>query len=503
MNKLEILILVLIVSLLISSNTYGNVQRSCELINTAPNKHQTLLSNLNLSCAKRLNLEEFAQLSSLIVQEHNNKGLFNSQPKEDDKVYDELVLMALERYKADQSLTSASVLLQLLDQKKLATLQGFFDDDCSPLSNDQIQPEGGHAILYMQALSNGQLLSLLLTDGVLPIININSQKEIEPLVGDFRDSIQTLKGIMDKGGGKAKYSVFKGYGSKLYKYLLNPYSSHLANNKVKHLTIIPDSRIGIFPIGALWDPAEDEYVVDKEYSTSYSPNLSRIVKNTNKSKNLIFVTEQSEAIGAQNSGESSYLKDFEYIKGLFSNSKKIQQKNATKYGLLDSAKHDSIGVLFIAAHAQFNEDFNSSFIQLYDDGVDKNKGKIFVREFERIMSSASTRSLAPDLLVLSACETAQGGGGDVNASLGLAGVAARSGINSVIASLWEINLPDLLVTSGARDKSLGDDYQPFFVRLSNGESKAKALQKSKQKIKDNRSVYHWAAFVLVGDWGSF
>ena len=98
-----------------------------------------------------------------------------------------------------------------------------------------------------------------------------------------------------------------------------------------------------------------------------------------------------------------------------------------------------------------------------------------------------------ELLVLSACETAAG---DDRAALGLAGIAIRAGARSTVATLWNIN-----------DASTAEFMTRFYQQLSRPEiNKAEALRNAQLAFlqdyegTDYRRPYHWAPFILLGNW---
>ncbi|MEN9566577.1 MAG: hypothetical protein RLZZ69_1773, partial [Cyanobacteriota bacterium] len=106
----------------------------------------------------------------------------------------------------------------------------------------------------------------------------------------------------------------------------------------------------------------------------------------------------------------------------------------------------------------------------------------------------------PELIVLSACNTATG---DERAVLGLAGVAVRSG-SSTVASLWSVE-----------DDSTSKLMSQFYRQLSNSATKkVNALQKAQlslvKSLRANPPLpelkqlpphpYYWASYVLVGNW---
>ena len=94
------------------------------------------------------------------------------------------------------------------------------------------------------------------------------------------------------------------------------------------------------------------------------------------------------------------------------------------------------------------------------------------------------------MLILSACET---GEGDDREVLGIAGLAAQSGIRSTLASLWSID-----------DSSTAELMKQFYKGLTSGLTKAEALQQAQLYLLDKYpGAYkpsHWAPYILVGDW---
>jgi len=108
-----------------------------------------------------------------------------------------------------------------------------------------------------------------------------------------------------------------------------------------------------------------------------------------------------------------------------------------------------------------------------------------------LRSREQSRPDAIELLVLSACETAEG---DKRAALGLAGVAVRAGARSTLATLWQVN-----------DSSTAELIAQFYKTLSNpGDStvtKAKALQSAQLNLlRRYKAPLYWAPYVLVGNW---
>lgn len=108
---------------------------------------------------------------------------------------------------------------------------------------------------------------------------------------------------------------------------------------------------------------------------------------------------------------------------------------------------------------------------------------------EQIVGRSSNVPNPIELLVLSACQTAEG---DRRATLGLAGVAVRSGARSTLASLWAVG-----------DESTAKLMGKFYEELANNPNitKSQALQLAQQHILQNKPhPRYWAPYVLIGNW---
>ncbi len=142
-------------------------------------------------------------------------------------------------------------------------------------------------------------------------------------------------------------------------------------------------------------------------------------------------------------------------------SKQIQNKNYS--------------VLHLATHGYFSGNAETSFLLSSDR-------KISALELEQILKQ-SGQTL--ELLVLSACETAVG---SEESLLGLAGIAARSGVKSVLGSLWQVNDDNQLQITEAFYREISSD----------GTNVSTALAKvQREEIKKLSHPWKWAATILI------
>ena len=462
--------------------------------------NEDIIDNINFSCVDQLNPASYEKLALMIASEKKS-----SQTKENNSNrsnnYNVLIKKTINKYLSSKDQMYSNALLELLEGQKITRLQDYFSDECTPLNKAKIKTDKREAVLYMHSLPGNLFLTILIKKDKI-FISRGKTSTVNDKVGALRLEIKNLKNSVEKKKSNTYQSLHL-IAETLYDIILEPFSKELST-EVDHLVVVPDSTTGIFPIDVLIDKkSEKKYILYKNYSISYSPNLSQSPKNTHtRGSDILFVSQEAK----KSSFSQGFSKDLDLLKRNYSSILSVQGSQATKSGLYNFLNKQSVGVLHIAAHAKFSQEFKQSYIQLHDSKKDSTQGKLYVKDFERMMVSVSARQKPPNLVVLSACESAQGGTGKNDASLGLAGVAARSGVSSVIAGLWILQTPEVLVgpEGGELDTSLGDNYSEYFYHIITNEpsvTKAEALQRSKQGIQENRSVYEWAALVLVGDWG--
>ena len=158
----------------------------------------------------------------------------------------------------------------------------------------------------------------------------------------------------------------------------------------------------------------------------------------------------------------------------------------TSQNFQEQLKQSPSPLIHLATHGQFSSNPEETFIVTWGD-------RIKVKDFESILQAREESLDAEpiELLVLSACQTAEG---DKRAALGIAGIAVRSGARSTLATLWSVE-----------DQSTVTLMNEFYDRLASTDSttKAKALREAQIALmhSDNYNhPYYWAPFILVGNW---
>ncbi|MGL5076828.1 MAG: CHAT domain-containing protein, partial [Waterburya sp.] len=183
--------------------------------------------------------------------------------------------------------------------------------------------------------------------------------------------------------------------------------------------------------------------------------------------------------------------ELQQIKSIFPKSQELLNQEFTATSI-EQQLQSGFPVIHLATHAVFSSDPQKTFIVAGDRSI------ININTFNNLLRSSNTTK--PELIVLSACDTATG---DERAILGLAGVAVRSG-SSTLASLWSVG-----------DASTAQLMSQFYREFDQpGVKKAQALQKAQlsliKSLRTNSPLlelqelpphpYYWAAYVLVGNW---
>lgn len=275
-------------------------------------------------------------------------------------------------------------------------------------------------------------------------------------------------------------SFFKA-SNQLYNTLLSGFNFH----KNKKLIIVPDEVIGYLSFdGLITDPEYQSNIADwpyliKQVSVSYAFSIQTWLKQsakkgtpaksfaglfiTHENKNKQFipaVAKEAEAIGKIIDGD--FLRD----------------KDAGTKDFFNA--FDKAGVLHISTH---------SFLS----GVQKEPTLAF-DDSQVFLFELSARKAAPDLVVLSACRTADGvmnsGEGIISLSRGFAAI----GTGGTIAGLWNVN-----------DKAASEITASCYGNLLQGEEISTALHHAKLKWLDDKQrpvqeclPYYWDALIYMG-----
>ncbi len=267
----------------------------------------------------------------------------------------------------------------------------------------------------------------------------------------------------------------------LYDWLIRPVAADLAKSPVKTLVFVLDGALRNLPMAALYDG--QRYLIES-YGVAITPGLQLLGPQESLAKGKF-----QALIGALTEARQG----FAALPGVAEESEKISAKLAsnvllnrsfTQKELQEKIQTSASPIVHLATHGQFSSDLEKTFILTWDNRLTIEGVKTSLK------SRAETNQSPIELLVLSACETAEG---DKRAALGLAGLAVRSGARSTLASLWAVN-----------DASTTELMVRFYQSLTRqGLNKAESLRQGQLDLLKTAQYSHpfyWAPFILVGNW---
>jgi CHAT domain-containing protein len=276
-----------------------------------------------------------------------------------------------------------------------------------------------------------------------------------------------------------RFPVWTVPAGKLYDWLIRPVEADLKRNDVRTIVFVPDGPLRNIPLSVLHDGKRS---IINSYAVATIQGLGFTSGNSDASLKkagilLAGISEsvqgypalsnvQDELSGIRMSHAGSMLLNSDF------NVQRVKE-------LLDASSYP---LIHFASHGEFTGDARNNYILTWD-------GRMTLDHLDSFIRKSATRKAPVAVLALSACRTAAG---DDRASLGLAGLAVKSGAHSAVASLWDID-----------DKSTAELFVEFYRILGGGGSvsRAEALRGAQLHIqKKYEHPYYWSPFLLIGDW---
>ncbi|HYX12821.1 MAG TPA: CHAT domain-containing protein [Nostoc sp.] len=270
----------------------------------------------------------------------------------------------------------------------------------------------------------------------------------------------------------------------IYDWLIRPAQTELVNSGIKTLVFVLDGDLRNIPMAVLYDKQQKKYLVEK-YAIALTPGLQLLdpkpLRQIQLNALTAGVSEKRPVEGKEFPELQNVPRELKEIKSEVSKSEELLNQQFTQTNLQNKLQTVPFSVVHLATHGEFSSDAEKTFILTWDKLVK-------VKEFDNLLRvSDKNRFSSIELLVLSACQTAEG---DKRAALGLAGIAMRAGVRSTLATLWSID-----------DRSTADVMSEFYRQLKAGANKAEALQSAQLAVfAKEKAPYFWAPYVLVGNW---
>ncbi|AFZ03083.1 CHAT domain-containing protein [Calothrix sp. PCC 6303] len=384
-----------------------------------------------------------------------------------EPVYRQLVDLLLQQPNQEHLIKARKTIEAL----QTAELANYFRQACNqikPISVEKIDPHA--AIIY----------PIILRDRIEVILSIPNQalhhyatsipqSEVEVAINRMRQSMRQTSFEEER----------LAVAQQIYTWLIADAANQLANLPIDTLVFVLDGSLRNIPMAALHDG--EKYLVEK-YQIAIAPSLEIYPSQPRR-------LSQVKAVLA---GISKPHQELDALPGVEEEIKTIRSKisatvllneNFTVNNLQKKLKTPSVSILHLATHAQFSSQVEDTFILTWNQ-------KLNPQQLNTLLSERELDAPPLDLLILSACQTAKG---DNRATLGLAGVATRSGTRSTLASLWTVN-----------DTSTTLLMQEFYNHLlSQKLTKSAALRQAQLYLLQQpefKHPFHWASFIMVGNW---
>ncbi|NES83535.1 MAG: CHAT domain-containing protein [Moorea sp. SIO2B7] len=269
---------------------------------------------------------------------------------------------------------------------------------------------------------------------------------------------------------------------KIYNWLIKPLEEDLnKSSDVTTLVFVLDGVLRNIPMALLYN--QGQYLVQK-YAIAVIPSR-QIFDPRPRQKELKILTA---GVSEQQKVEGIEFKKLPYVPGELRQIQKLSSEPIepllnqvfTDVELEEQIDSAAFPIIHIATHGEFSSEPSETFILAWGK-------RIKVQDLDNILKIRSPDKVI-ELLVLSACKTAQG---NRRATLGLAGIAAKARVRTTLATLWQVD-----------DQTTANLMNKFYEGLKSGKTIAQALQEAELELLKNkeRRPHYWAPFVVVGNW---
>jgi CHAT domain-containing protein len=413
---------------------------------------------------------------------------------------------------------------ETVEQIRRSEIRDYFNDPCIDARSREVALlPGNTAVVY----------PIVLTDRLELLTDVDNrlyQRTVPVTETTLRRQIMHLVKCLRRPD-----SFYQRAGQELYEWLIRPVVPILEKHDIDTLVYAPDGPLRLLPVAALWN---GKRFLIEDYAVATVPGLTLLDPNPLPRDNLntilggmsqagpviwelpdslwnrlatsrltswergirgfhiVSVAPAASRISSETRSEKSFeaanvqkalalpgVQDEICRLSEILEPKVMMNQNFQMERFAADFKNQDYRIVHIASHGFFGDSPEESFIMTYDRLLDMD-------DLETLIKPGQLSPRPVELIVLSACQTAEG---NDQAPLGLIGVALKSGARSGIGSLWP-------VSDNATQKLL-----PAFYRYLKDQntSKAQALRQAcLELIRDKRFAhpFFWSAFILVGNW---
>lgn len=402
-----------------------------------------------------------------------NSELQFSIRDEVEPLYRELVSLLLKPGSNEQGALKQA--RNLIEDLQLVELENYFRSACIDSKAEQIdQIDSQAAVIYPIILPDRLEVILALPNQSLShyqtyLPQAELDKTLDQFFVAFNPALPDRRRLQ--------------FSQQLYDWLIRPAEEQFAERGIKTLVFVLDGKLRNIPMAALYDG--ERYLIEN-YGVALTPGLDLMGPHFDESKPL-----EALILGLSESRQGfsplpGVKEEISKISSKLDQSQVYLDRDFTKKAFEDQIQSNPYPILHLATHGQFSSNLADTFLLAWDQTIS-------LTAFDNLLKNRRIQTQNPiELMVLSACQTAEG---DDRATLGLAGMAIKSGARSTLATLWSVNDESTVELINAFYKALGDAKQP--------NTKAEALRQAQLSLIKDKNYAHpfyWASFVLIGNW---
>lgn len=396
------------------------------------------------------------------------------------------LLLERARTRGDEPGRRADLLLaqSALERLKSDELRDYFEDECVARARAKrvsLEEAAGDAIIVYPFILDERLELLVSAGNALHQVVVDvSRAELQAEVEAFRSLLE-----------KRTTQQYRQSARQLHRWLVDPIAEILARQPDATLVFVPDGILRTIPMAALHDG--ERFLIER-HAVATTPGLEL-------SDPRPFDRAKPAALLVGLSTANAGFERLEYVE------KEIRQIHEITGGdvLLDEAfspsaltkklEQKSFQLLHVASHASFGEQTGEPGSEVGGGASDggfllTHDGPLAFDALADAIGAGQLRDDALELVVFSACETAEG---SERAALGLSGMAVRAGARSAIGSLWRVH-----------DEATARFMATFYRALAvDGRSRGDAVRAAQLELLGDpsyRHPYFWSPFLLISSW---
>ena len=398
-----------------------------------------------------------------------------------EPVYRQLIDLLLQSDPTSQdSQQNLKSVRDVFESLQLAELENFFHSACLEAKVDI------ERVIEEESPNTAVIYPIILEDRLEIIVRSAKTKQLKRYTRQVtaEQMVLALTKLRQYLPDVTRASQVKDISTQLYQWLIEPLESDLKTGKIDTLVFVVDGALRNIPPSVLYNASLQKYLIE-QYAIAIAPSLKLVepknLKDIKLNALMGGVNRFRSIEGREFAPLANVERELENIASQVSRSEQLFNQNFTFENLRQQLELNSYSILHIATHGEFSSSLEQTFVLTWNQLLKVKDFTGLLRQVDR------TSSEDIELLVLSACQTAKG---DLQAGLGLAGIAVQSGARSTVATLWSVE--DRLNTKVIKQ---------FYQKLNQKTTKAKALQQAQLNLlKEEKRPYFWSPYVLIGNW---